>query len=115
MARKQLQTLTEPMYYVLLNLLEPIHGYGIMKNISEMTKDKVKVGAGTLYSLLSRFEKEDIVVKISTEESKKTYVLTDKGREILKEEHSRLKQLVMDGNKLLGEDKYENINRRRSF
>lgn len=104
MARKQLQNLTEPMYYVLLNLIKPIHGYGIMKNVDKMTCGRVKVGAGTLYSLLSRFEKEDIVMKISTQESKKTYILTDKGREILKEEHTRLKQLVLDGDKLLGDD-----------
>lgn len=107
MARKQLQTLTEPMYYVLLSLLKPIHGYGIMKNVDKITSGRVKVGAGTLYSLLSRFEKEDIVMKISTEESKKTYILTDKGREILGQEHIRLKQLVRDGDMLLGDDEYE--------
>ncbi|GAA0182320.1 helix-turn-helix transcriptional regulator [Clostridium sediminicola] len=105
MARKQLQTLTEPMYYILLSLLKPIHGYGIMKNVDKMTGGRVKVGAGTLYSLLSRFEKEDIVVKTSTEDSKKNYILTDKGREILKQEHLRLKQLVQDGNLLLGDEK----------
>lgn len=103
MARKQLQNLTEPMYYVLLSLLKPLHGYGIMKNVDKITCGRVKVGAGTLYSLLSRFEKEEIVSKISTQESKKTYILTDKGREILRQEYIRLKQLVNDGEMLLGD------------
>lgn len=107
MARKQLQNLTEPMYYVLLSLLQPIHGYGIMKNVDKITKGRVKVGAGTLYSLLSRFEKEEIVKKLSSEEGKKIYILTDKGLEILEEEHLRLKQLVEDGNLLLREIKHE--------
>jgi DNA-binding PadR family transcriptional regulator len=107
MARKQLQNLTEPMYYVLLNLLQPIHGYGIMENIKKMTLGRIQVGAGTLYALLSRFEKEDIVMKISTQESKKIYKITDKGKEILRQEHIRLKQLVKDGDALLGDDENE--------
>ncbi|MBK5251548.1 MAG: helix-turn-helix transcriptional regulator [Peptostreptococcaceae bacterium] len=102
MARKQLQNLTEPMYYILLSLLSPIHGYGIMKNIEKMTEGSVRVGPGTLYSLLSRFEKEDIVVKTLAEEGKKNYVLTDKGMEILMKEHTRLKKLVSDGDMTLG-------------
>ena len=104
MARKQLQNLTEPMYYILLNLIEPIHGYGIMKKISEMTNGRVKIGAGTLYSLLSRFEKEDIVIRVSVEEKRKIYKLTDKGKDILIQEHTRLKQLVLDGDLKLGDD-----------
>ena len=67
MARKQLQNLTEPMYYILLSLIEPLHGYGIMKKVETLTKGRVKVGPGTLYSLISRFEKEGIVIKVSTQ------------------------------------------------
>lgn len=107
MARKQLQNLTEPMYYVLLNLTKPIHGYGIMKKVNEMTCGRVKVGAGTLYSLLSRFEKEDIVIRVSTVENKKNYVLTEKGKDILCQEHKRLKQLVEDGDIILRGDENE--------
>lgn len=107
MARKQLQNLTEPMYYVMLSLLKPIHGYGIMKNVDKINRGRVKVGAGTLYSLLSRFEKEKIVEKVSSEEGKKTYKLTDKGMGILEEEHRRLKQLVEDGELLSREINYE--------
>ncbi|WBW99342.1 PadR family transcriptional regulator [Oceanirhabdus sp. W0125-5] len=110
MARKQLQNLTEPMYYVMLSLLKPIHGYGIMKNVDKITKGRVKVGAGTLYALLSRFEKEKIVKKVSSEDGKKIYVLIEKGLEILEDEHARLKLLVEDGNLLLGEISYEEEN-----
>lgn len=102
MARKQLQNLTEPMYYMLLNMLSPIHGYGIMQKVDEMTEGRVKVGAGTLYALLSRFEKEDIVRKTKEVDSKKNYIITKKGREILIREHKRLKQLVFDGENILG-------------
>ena len=103
MARKQLKTLTEPMYYILLCLLKPMHGYRIMQRIDEMTDGRVKVGPGTLYALISRFEKEEIVIKISSENSKKTYALTEKGKKILNDEYNRLNQLVSDGAVLGGE------------
>ncbi len=101
MARKQLQNLTEPMYYVLLCLKEPLHGYGVMKQIDDMTDGRVKVGPGTLYNLIARFEKEEIVRQVSSSVKKKTYVLTDKGQSLLDEEWQRLKQLVRDGERIL--------------
>lgn len=101
MARKQLQNLTEPMYYVLLCLKMPIHGYGIMQKINQMTDGLVKVGPGTLYNLIARFEKEEIVEQVSKINKKKIYVLTDKGLELLNEELCRLKRLVSDGEEIL--------------
>lgn len=52
MARKKLDTLTEPMYYVLLSLVEERHGYGVMQYASQLTGGRVATGAGTLYALL---------------------------------------------------------------
>ena len=101
MARQPLKTLTEPMYYILLMLSEPQHGYGIMQEVERRTEGRVKIGAGTLYNLLSRFEDENIIVQLSEEDRRKTYTLTDKGLNILKDEYARLKQLVLDGNDLL--------------
>ncbi|WP_432664656.1 PadR family transcriptional regulator [Wukongibacter baidiensis] len=105
MARQQLQNLTEPMYYILLTLTTPNHGYAIMKRVAEMTKERVRVGAGTLYSLLSRFEKEGIVHCVDNEGKRKIYKITDKGMELLLTEHRRLINLVEDGNKVLKGDK----------
>lgn len=94
MAREQLQTLTEPMFFILLALVRPMHGYEIMQTVSTISGDSVKVGAGTLYALLTRFEKESIVLQISNDGRRKTYSLTDKGREILDREYSRLQQTI---------------------
>lgn len=101
MAREQLKNLTEPMYYILLTLSEPQHGYGIMQEVEIRTEGRVKIGAGTLYNLLSRFEEENIIKQVSEENRRKTYILTDKGLTILRDEYQRLKQLVFDGNDLL--------------
>ncbi len=101
MAREQLKTLTEQMYYILLTLAEPQHGYGIMQEVEKRTGGRVRIGAGTLYNLLSRFEEEDIIVQVSEENRRKIYSLTDKGLNILKDEYQRLKQLVSDGDDIL--------------
>lgn len=91
MAREQLQTLTEPMYFILLAVAKrPAHGYDIMRTVTEITGARVKVGAGTLYALLTRFEKEGIVACVENDGRRKTYALTMKGQEILKEEYLRL-------------------------
>lgn len=100
MAREQLKTLTEPMYYILLALREERYGYEIMKFIAEFTSDRVNVGPGTLYALLSRFEEENIIEQISIEDRRKNYIITAKGMEILEEERKRLMILVEDWNRI---------------
>lgn len=102
MARQSLKTLTEPMYYILLSLITPRHGYGIRQYIQELTDGRVKVGAGTLYTLLSRFEKENIIEALAPIDGKKPYQLTETGIDLLKREHQRLTQQVQDGLKELG-------------
>lgn len=97
MAREQLKTLTEPMYYILLSLLKENHGYGIMQMVDELTEGRVQVGAGTLYSLLGRFEKEKIIVQVAEENRRKIYKITEKGETLLREEYDRLNHLVADG------------------
>ncbi|WFA08242.1 helix-turn-helix transcriptional regulator [Tissierella sp. Yu-01] len=104
MARVQFQTLTEPMYYILLSLTEERYGYEIMQTITDRTKSRVVVGPGTLYTLLGRFQKEGIIEQVSDDGRRKTYVLTKSGRELLLEEHTRLKMLVEDGEKVLSRE-----------
>lgn len=58
MAREQFQNLTEPMYYILLSLLEERCGVDIMESVEEISRGRVKVGPGTLYALLARFERK---------------------------------------------------------
>lgn len=99
MAREQLKNLTEPMYYILLSLLKENHGYGIMQMVDELTEGRVVIGAGTLYTLLGRFEKEEIIQQVAEENRRKIYIITDKGKGLLGEEFQRLNHLVEDGRK----------------
>lgn len=107
MARSQLQTLTEPMYYILLSLNEERYGYEIMQIISEKTHGRLKVGPGTLYTLLSRFVDEGIIQQTKVVERRKVYIITDAGMELLEKEYERLKQLVEDGKTVLYGEKTE--------
>ena len=97
MAREQLKNLTEPMYYILLVLQRENHGYGIMQEVEELTGGRVVIGAGTLYTLLGRFEKEEIIQQVAEEDRRKTYIITEKGRQLLDEEICRLRMLLEDG------------------
>lgn len=101
MAREQLQTLSEPMYYILLALTTERHGYDIMQTVDAISNGRVRVGAGTLYSLLSRFEKEEIIRQVSDDGRRKTYLITEKGDALLRGEFLRLQALVEDGNPFL--------------
>ena len=96
MARKKLDTLTEQMFYVLLALREERHGYGAMQYISALTGGRVRVGAGTLYALLERFEKDGLITRTRTEESRKYYGLTAEGERVLRTEYDRIRRQAHD-------------------
>lgn len=97
MAREQFQTLTEPMYYILMALLEECCGVDIMDRVRFLSKDRVKVGPGTLYAMLAKFEKSGIIRLTAEEGRRKSYIITKEGRSMLKKEYDRLKMMVEDG------------------
>lgn len=49
--------LTESIFYILLRLHSPAHGYALMKDIAQMTNNRVKLGAGSLYGALDTLQK----------------------------------------------------------
>ena len=97
MAREQFQTLTEPMYYILLALLEECCGVDIMEKVKMLSHGRVVVGPGTLYAMLAKFEENDIIRLTTSEGRRKSYVITENGRQMLKKEYERLKTMVEDG------------------
>ena len=96
--------LTEAVFYILLSLQKPLHGYGIIQNVEELSGGRVKLAAGTLYGALnSLVEKGWIDALPETPESrKKEYVITGNGLTVLKEELVRLSELVDNGKRILG-------------
>ena len=97
MAREQFQTLTEPMYYILLALTEECCGVDIMEKVRYISKGRVKVGPGTLYAMLSKFEDNGIIHRTAEEGRRKSYIITERSKQMLRAEYDRLKLMVSDG------------------
>jgi DNA-binding PadR family transcriptional regulator len=94
---KKYLPLTESTYYTLLALTEPLHGYGIMQKVESLSEGTVEIGPGTLYGALQVLEKEALILKVGEEERRKIYVLTEKGRGILRQQVLRLSIMVRSG------------------
>ena len=78
------QPMTEAMYYVLLALLRPLHGYGLMQRISQLSGGRLTMSPGTLYGILSRLQREGLIRLEDQDARRKTYALTEDGKEALK-------------------------------
>ncbi len=99
--RKKYCPMTETTFYTLLALLQPNHGYGIMKYVRDLTEERVKMGTGTLYTMLGRLVEDNIIIVINEEDGKKTYQITEVGRMILVSEQERLKKQCDNGERIL--------------
>lgn len=98
MAKKTLDGLTESMFYVLISFLHgQMCGIDIAEFIDKKTSGRVKIGPGTLYTILARFEGEKIIEETAVDGRKRTYKITEKGIELYKAELLRLKTCVIDG------------------
>jgi DNA-binding PadR family transcriptional regulator len=89
--------LSESTYYILLSLIEPMHGYGVMQHVERISEGTVQLGPGTLYGAFSTLEKEGLIRKVGEEERRKLYTLTPKGREVLGEQLRRLEIMTRLG------------------
>ncbi len=91
--------LTEAVYYILLSLITPLHGYGIMQNVERLSGGRLRLAAGTLYGAISSMLEKGWIAALAGESDsrKKEYVITDAGREVLRAEYTRLTELVSNG------------------
>ena len=104
MPREKFQTLTEQMFYVLLCLREECYGMDILDRVPAMTEGRVNVGSGTLYNLLEQFLKEEMIRETKVEGRRRSYILTEKGEDMLYKEYLRINAQVMDYMKLFGKE-----------
>lgn len=89
--------LTEGVYYILLSLYEPRHGYGIMQFVSELSNGRVDLGAGTIYGAIKTLVKRKWIIPLDVDGRKKEYVITDAGKLIVEFEVKRLCELHKNG------------------
>lgn len=95
----EMSALTEAVYYILLSLEQPLHGYGIMQNAEKLSGGRVRLAAGTLYGALNTLlEKQWIRALPGAKGSrKKEYQLTETGRQVVLGEMNRLRELLRNG------------------
>ncbi len=87
--------LTDSAFYILSSVIEEKHGYLIMKSIEQFTNNEVVIGPATLYTTLKKLlEAELVKLSSDTDDNKKVYKITNKGREMLIKEIERKKQMV---------------------
>ena len=100
--------LTEAVFYILLSLDTPLHGYGIMQKAEQLSSGRVRLAAGTLYGALNTLLEKGWIAAGPQEGRQKRYQLTPQGREALLGELDRLRELVANGETLLGGKNDEN-------
>lgn len=104
MARAKFQTLTEQMFYILLCLKEECYGLDILDKVPVMTDGRVKVGSGTLYNLLEQFLDAEMIRETKVEGRRRSYILTDKGMDMLYKEYDRLNTQAADFRRIFGKE-----------
>ncbi len=86
--------MTEQAFFVLTALVgQPLHGYSILKAVTELSDGRVKPRVGTLYGVLDRMAAEG-AVELDREEVvsgrfRRYYRLTDDGHRLLAREAAR--------------------------
>lgn len=104
MGEKERGPLTEPMFYVLMSFLKnDMCGIDIMEFVERRTKGRVRLGPGTLYTLLAKFQDEKLIQETEVDGRKRTYRITIKGRNVYLDELERLRTCVANGEEALHE------------
>jgi DNA-binding PadR family transcriptional regulator len=96
----RLSPLTESTFYILLSLVKPLHGYGIIKKVDDMSTGRLKLAAGTLYGALNTLLNNKLIVLIGEDKEnsrRKIYQITGLGEQLLKYEIKRLQEMLDNG------------------
>ncbi|WP_332633729.1 PadR family transcriptional regulator [Halalkalibacter flavus] len=99
--------LSESTYLVLLALYhEPLHGYGIIKSIEKVSEGAYIIAPGTLYGVLKNLQKQGLIETVKEEKNhrkKKTYCITEQGKETLRAEFHRYENIIFFTKKIMKE------------
>lgn len=93
--------LSESTFYIMLSLVEPMHGYGVMQNVENISGGQVKIGPGTLYGAFTSLENEKLIVKVTEIDRRKLYQLTKKGETVLRKQMERYEVMLNNGRQFI--------------
>lgn len=91
----KVEQITDTMFYIMAALTKPRHGYAIMNLIEETTEGKITIGPASMYTIIKKLLKQEWIYLYDDSDSRrKTYLLTEKGKQILAEEIQLRKSIV---------------------
>lgn len=91
----RMEQLTDSMFYIMAALTKPRHGYAIMNLIEETTKGAVIIGPASMYTIIKKLLKQEwIYLHDGSDSRRKTYLLTEKGRDVLNEDVKLRKRMI---------------------
>lgn len=94
--------LTDSTYYILITLVDSMHGYSIMQRVKELSNGEMEIGPASLYTIIKKLQGADLIVLLDKDDKRrKTYKLTSKGKEILKKDIQRRINMVENGKAVL--------------
>jgi DNA-binding PadR family transcriptional regulator len=91
--------MTEQTYFALAALLDgPLHGYGIIKRVAELSNGRIHLAVGTLYGALDRLADNGIVAvhreEVVSGRPRRYFRITDQGRNAVTEEALRMQEVA---------------------
>ncbi len=100
MPKRALELLTESMFYVLMAFMRgPMCGIDVMDTVERITEGRVRLGPATLYTILAKFEQVRYIAETEVDGRRRTYEITEKGRQAYEDELARLWHCVADAEK----------------
>jgi len=106
MRRDKNLPLTETVYYILLALTEPTHGYVLLQKVEELSDGQVRLAAGTLYGAIENLLKKGFITSMpSSDVRRKVYAISQAGEQILRADYWRMTHMlrateqILDGSK----------------
>ena len=85
--------MTETGFYILFCLQEEMHGYNIGLKVKDMTNGDLTISPGTMYGTLSKMENDNLISFVKEEDKRKSYIITELGKEVLEIELKRIERL----------------------
>ena len=97
--------LTEAVFYILISLYTPLHGYGVIQNVEKLSGGRVRLGAGTLYGAINTLLGRGWIKEYGQSgERRKEYIITEGGKDAVRAELIRLEELLDNGKRVLQEN-----------
>lgn len=89
--------------HVLLALVQPRHGYVVMKYLEEISDGEITLGPASLYTTLKKLSAAGLIAELESEGTRRTYQITPTGREVLARNIERRRRLLAIADRILEE------------